>query len=74
MSKNEIFYSDKYTDELYEYRHVLLPKSIAQYIPRDRLMDEKEWRRLGVTQSKGWVHYLNHAPEPNILLFRRPLP
>ena len=24
-------------------------------------------------QSRGWVHYAIHRPEPHILLFRRPL-
>merc|ERR1719353_2626442 len=38
-----------------------------------RLLTEDEWRCLGVTQSRGWVHYLLHKPEPHILLFRRPL-
>ncbi|MCL4138323.1 UNVERIFIED_CONTAM: hypothetical protein GTU68_000291 [Idotea baltica] len=34
-------------------------------------MNETEWRNLGVQQSPGWVHYLVHNPEPQILLFRR---
>ena len=34
---------------------------------------EDEWRGLGVTQSLGWEHYECHAPEPHILLFKRPL-
>lgn len=37
-------------------------------------MSETEWRNLGVQQSVGWVHYMLHAPEPHVLLFRRPLP
>ena len=32
----------------------------------------QEWRSLGVQQSRGWVHYELHKPEPHILLFRRP--
>lgn len=32
----------------------------------------QEWRSLGVQQSRGWVHYELHRPEPHILLFRRP--
>lgn len=31
-----------------------------------------EWRNLGIQQSRGWVHYEVHKPEPHILLFRRP--
>ena len=52
-------------------RHVILPVTYAKYIPRDRLMSEAEWRKLGVAQSPGWVHYAYHKPEPHILLFRR---
>ena len=69
----EIEYSEKYQDDLYEYRHVLLPKEIYKKIPRNRLLNEMEWRSIGVTQSRGWVHYEIHKPEPFILLFRRPI-
>ncbi|KAI3450641.1 hypothetical protein Pfo_007306 [Paulownia fortunei] len=34
---------------------------------------ENEWRSIGVQQSRGWVHYAIHCPEPDIMLFRRPL-
>jgi cyclin-dependent kinase regulatory subunit CKS1 len=70
---DEIEYSDKYSDELYEYRHVILPKETYKKIPKNKLLDENEWRNLGVQQSRGWVHYEIHKPEPHILLFRRPI-
>lgn len=35
-------------------------------------MTETEWRSIGVQQSRGWIHYMIHKPEPHILLFRRP--
>ncbi|KAG8596030.1 hypothetical protein GDO81_001715 [Engystomops pustulosus] len=54
-------------------RHVMLPKDLAKQVPKTHLMSEEEWRRLGVQQSLGWVHYMIHEPEPHILLFRRPL-
>ncbi|RWS17871.1 Cyclin-dependent kinases regulatory subunit 1-like protein [Dinothrombium tinctorium] len=73
MSQKQIYYSDKYYDEKYEYRHVVLPKEIARLVPKTHLMSESEWRSLGVQQSQGWVHYMIHEPEPHILLFRRPL-
>ena len=60
-------------DDEYEYRHVLLPKAVYRNAPRGRLLYEEEWRHLGVQQSRGWVHYEVHKPEPFILLFRRPL-
>ena len=63
----------RYFDENYEYRHVILPKPIAKYLPSDRLLSETEWRELGVRQSPGWVHYMIHGPEPHVMLFRRKL-
>lgn len=31
---------------------------------------QAEWRGIGVQQSRGWVHYAVHRPEPHIMLFR----
>ncbi|XDV22338.1 hypothetical protein PO909_027246, partial [Leuciscus waleckii] len=73
-TKKQIYYSDKYSDEEYEYRHVMLPKQLSKLVPSSHLMSEEEWRGLGVQQSQGWIHYMIHKPEPHILLFRRPLP
>jgi cyclin-dependent kinase regulatory subunit CKS1 len=70
---SEIEYSEKYEDEIYEYRHVHLPRQTSKRMPRGRLLSESEWRALGVQQSRGWVHYEIHRPEPHILLFRRTL-
>mmetsp|Transcript_31961 Transcript_31961/g.63398 ORF Transcript_31961/g.63398 Transcript_31961/m.63398 type:complete len:93 (-) Transcript_31961:226-504(-) len=74
---DEIEYSEKYMDERFEYRHVILTKPVAKEMYKltqgKRLLDEGEWRGLGVTQSRGWAHYEIHRPEPHILLFRRPL-
>lgn len=70
---DEIEYSEKYNDELYEYRHVILPKDLYKKISKGKLLEENEWRNLGVQQSRGWQHYEIHKPEPHILLFRRPL-
>jgi cyclin-dependent kinase regulatory subunit CKS1 len=63
-------YSEKYNDNYYEYRHVLLPKDVYKQLP-SRILTEEEWRTIGVQQSKGWVHYTIHKPEPHVLLFRR---
>uniref|UniRef100_A0A8C5DQ60 Cyclin-dependent kinases regulatory subunit n=1 Tax=Gouania willdenowi TaxID=441366 RepID=A0A8C5DQ60_GOUWI len=65
MSHKQIYYSDKYDDEKYEYRHVMLPKDIAKRVPKTHLMSETEWRNLGVQQSQGWVHYMIHQPGIN---------
>ncbi len=66
---DEIEYSDKYMDDYYEYRHVILPKEVYKKLPRSRLLVEnvhsffiQEWRSLGVQQSRGWVHYELHRP------------
>ncbi|PVD20118.1 hypothetical protein C0Q70_20612 [Pomacea canaliculata] len=59
----QIYYSDKYTDDEYEYRHVMLPKEIAKLVPKTHLMSEAEWRSIGVQQSQGWIHYMRHDPE-----------
>jgi len=71
MPPTKILYSDKYFDEKFEYRHVILPTDVAKTVPKARLLTETEWRNLGVQQSRGWEHYAIHKPEPHILLFRR---
>ncbi|XP_043279744.1 cyclin-dependent kinases regulatory subunit-like isoform X2 [Venturia canescens] len=71
MSNDTIQYSDKYNDDKYEYRHVILPADLAKLVPKSHLMTETEWRNLGVQQSPRWVHYMMHGPEPHVLLFRR---
>lgn len=76
----ENVYSEKYQDDRYEYRHVIMNEATAHkvWILTDfmsRLMPEKEWRAAGVNQqTRGWIHYEVHSPEPHILLFRRILP
>ncbi|XP_011293213.1 cyclin-dependent kinases regulatory subunit [Musca domestica] len=72
MSADQIQYSEKYFDAVYEYRHVILPAELTKLVPKSHLMTETEWRNLGVQQSPGWVHYMMHAPEPHVILFRRP--
>lgn len=67
---DRIHYSDRYSDENYEYRHVILPKSLLKIIPKQyfcndsgtlRLLEEHEWRGIGITQSLGWEHYEVHG-------------
>ncbi|ELW61817.1 Selenocysteine insertion sequence-binding protein 2 [Tupaia chinensis] len=66
MAHKQIYYSDKYFDEHYEYRHVMLPRELSKQVPKTHLMSEEEWRRLGVQQSLGWVHYMIHEPGPEL--------
>ena len=49
---------------------MILPKHVSKGAPKGRLLSESEWRGLGVQQSRGWVHYAIHRPEPHIMLFR----
>jgi len=70
---DEIEYSDKFTDNIYEYRHVTLPERYLKKFNTQKLLTEGEWRDLGVQQSKGWEHFLIFKKEPHILNFRRPL-
>lgn len=100
---DEPVYSEKYYDDTYEYRHVILTKAMAQEVKQmyankaaaagqagaggpagpggqagtgathKVLLTEREWRSVGVQQSLGWQHYMQHKPEPHVLLFRRPL-
>ena len=51
-------------------RHVILPKEVASSVPVGRLMSEAEWRKLGVQQSRGWVHYMIHKPGEQPLRLR----
>jgi cyclin-dependent kinase regulatory subunit CKS1 len=47
MPVKEIFYSETYKDDIYEYRHVILPPEQAQLVPKTHLLTETEWRNLG---------------------------
>uniref|UniRef100_A0A915J6T7 Cyclin-dependent kinases regulatory subunit n=1 Tax=Romanomermis culicivorax TaxID=13658 RepID=A0A915J6T7_ROMCU len=71
LAKN-IYYSEKYYDDVYEYRHVHLPKELVKLVPKNKLMSELEWRSIGIQQSEGWEHYMTHNPERHIILFKRP--
>ncbi|KAJ2813453.1 hypothetical protein H4S07_000675 [Coemansia furcata] len=68
----DIYYSERYSDDEFEYRHVSMPEGLRRYLPNPpRIMEEIEWRSLGVQQSAGWEHYMVHVPEPHVLLFKR---
>lgn len=72
-STTEIEYSDVYSDDTYDYRHVILPRDKAKLLPYPmRILEENVWRGLGVQQSKGWEHWTIFPPEPHVLIFRRP--
>lgn len=60
-------YSSTYEDDMYQYRHVIVDKGMVSLIPKNRLMDECEWRALGVKQGAHWEHYLIHKPGETIV-------
>ena len=72
-------YSDVYSDDMFDYRHVILPfhvvSKVGALIPvggaGDIFLTEEQWRSVGIQMSRGWVHYSWHQPELNLLLFRR---
>ncbi|XP_076663769.1 cyclin-dependent kinases regulatory subunit 1 isoform X2 [Andrena cerasifolii] len=72
MPGDQIQYSEKYSDDKYEYRHVILPADLARHVPKTHLMSETEWRNLGVQQSPGWVHYMMHVPDQGPMFQRLP--
>ncbi|WOO84853.1 Cyclin-dependent kinases regulatory subunit [Vanrija pseudolonga] len=78
----KINYSNRYSDDEWEYRHTprtptclmadtsrQLPKPLAKFVPPG-ILAEEVWRGLGIRQSPGWEMYMRH--EPHVLLFRRP--
>jgi cyclin-dependent kinase regulatory subunit CKS1 len=46
---------------------------MCEAVPANRLLEEHEWRSLGVVQSRGWVHYGYHVTSKTVWLFRRRL-
>ena len=44
----KIYYGDKYTDDSYEYRNVIITEEIYKKIPRGKLLKEADWRNLGI--------------------------
>ncbi|ELQ76747.1 Cyclin-dependent protein kinase CDC28, regulatory subunit CKS1 [Trachipleistophora hominis] len=70
MKPQKVFYSDPYETNDYIYRHVIIPKSTVQSLP-EKLLNESEWRALGLEMSVGWEHYMIHKPERHVLLFRK---
>ena len=72
---DQMEYSEKYQDECYEYRHIILTKELFKVI-RDipGLIPERVWRMvLGIQVSTGWENYIRYPGEPHIILLRRPL-
>lgn len=67
----QVSYSEKFFDDSFEYRQVTLTEEIYLKTPKGRLLEEVEWRSLGIKQGEGWTHFDIFDPEPHVLLFRR---
>ncbi|KAF5798719.1 putative cyclin-dependent kinase, regulatory subunit [Helianthus annuus] len=48
----QIQYSEKYFDDTFEYRHVVLPPEVAKLLPKNRLLDEQAWMSLIVANEQ----------------------
>ena len=69
-----IKYTSKYSDATNEFRIVNIPSNLARTLPGKRLLDEIEWRKIGITQSRGWVHVDNFRTKSGLyFMFRRPI-
>ena len=60
QSENKVEYSERYTDDENEYRYVILPREMVPSIKNKPVLEEDEWRKMGITQSRGWRHYGFH--------------
>ena len=47
------------------YPHLSCPLANSYFVPDDtgllRILDEQEWRGIGITQSLGWEHFEVHG-------------
>ncbi|PHJ15240.1 cyclin-dependent kinase regulatory subunit [Cystoisospora suis] len=81
--KQRIVYSEKYSDDAYEYRTVTLPMNhpfLSRWTAAQNLSDwrlkkpltEKLWRSLGIRMSTGWLHRGWSPYEPHVFFFAKP--
>ncbi len=42
-------YSERYLDDEYEYRYVILPREMVAEIKNKPILSEDEWRGMGIT-------------------------
>ncbi|CAK66737.1 unnamed protein product (macronuclear) [Paramecium tetraurelia] len=63
--------SQDYEDDTHVYRIIRLGKESVKLMQDYKLLKEKEWRKLKVQQSRGWLHYAIFEKEPYVLLFKR---
>ena len=42
-------YSERYYDDSFEYRYVVLPRELAAELKNKKILSEDEWRGMGIT-------------------------
>ena len=53
-------YSEVFCDENYEYRFVVMPREQRFFKEDPPILSEETWRKMGITQSRGWEHIGYH--------------
>lgn len=41
-------YSERFVDDTYEYRYVILPREMANELKQKKILTEEEWRGMGI--------------------------
>lgn len=41
-------YSERFLDDQYEYRYVVLPREMANDLKSKKILTEQEWREMGI--------------------------
>jgi hypothetical protein len=64
-NESSITYCEIISDDTYDYR-VIIVESLYH-----KLLEEEEWRNIGIILSPGWEHISWFNSYPNNLLFRK---
>ena len=63
-------YSDKYNDNEYFYRVVIISEKYSNTM----IHSEKEWRDIGICMSRGWINTYNTIiNKKTIMMFKKPI-
>ncbi|KAL8436725.1 hypothetical protein Efla_002157 [Eimeria flavescens] len=75
----DVYYSPRYTDDRYTYRHVILTNGVrkeaervAATVPGGLLTEEVFVHYLGIVLSSGWSHFMLFNKQYKELILRRP--
>lgn len=48
-SENKPEYSERFSDDQYEYRYVVMPREVISKLKNKKILSEEEWRGMGIT-------------------------